>query len=213
MDGLAAKKALAAGATCNIAGFFSGYTGKGASTILPASAIVKLDFRLVPNMDPKKQEGRLRSHLRDGGFGDIGVSIFHVEAAARTDPSDPFVADVRAAADEAFGGHTLNISSAGTGAHVPVYGTSRGPVRRCGVHARLFAHTLPQRVRQGGPSQGHGQVHLPHNVEFRGRARRSLNPERDNAKMYAASLETMPMAPARRSGRWSSSVDTSSSKK
>lgn len=115
MDGLAAKKALAAGATCNIAGFSSGYTGKGASTILPSGAIVKLDFRLVPSMDPKKQEERLGSHLRDGGFEDIEVSIFHVEAAARTDPSDPFVADVKAAADEAFGGHTLNISSAGTG--------------------------------------------------------------------------------------------------
>ena len=113
--GLDAKKALAAGATCNIAGFSSGYAGEGTKTILPAGAIAKLDFRLVPNMDPKKQEERLRSHLRDGGFGDIEVSIFHVEAAARTDPSDPFVAYVKAAADAAFGGHTLNISSAGTG--------------------------------------------------------------------------------------------------
>ena len=114
-SGLAAKKALAAGATCNIAGFSSGYTGEGSSTILPADAIAKLDFRLVPNMDPKKQVERLKSHLRDGGFGDIEVKIFHVEAAARTDPSAPFVADVKAAADAVFGGHTLNISNAGTG--------------------------------------------------------------------------------------------------
>ena len=115
MDGLEAKKALAAGATCNIAGLSSGYAGEGTSTIIPARATAKLDFRLVPDMAPKKQEERLKAHLRSAGFGDIGVKIFHGVAAARTDPADPFVADVRAAADAAFGGHSLNVSSAGTG--------------------------------------------------------------------------------------------------
>ena len=52
--GMDAKKALVGGATCNIAGFVSGYTGDGAKTVLPGSALVKIDFRLIPKMDPKK---------------------------------------------------------------------------------------------------------------------------------------------------------------
>ena len=52
--GLDAKKALVGGATCNIAGFISGYVGDGAKTVLPGSALVKLDFRLVPKNETKK---------------------------------------------------------------------------------------------------------------------------------------------------------------
>ena len=46
------KKALVGGPTCNIAGLFSGYIDEGSKTVLPSIAKAKLDFRLVPNMDP-----------------------------------------------------------------------------------------------------------------------------------------------------------------
>ena len=49
------KKALIGGATCNIAGFVSGYTGDGAKTVLPSEALVKIDFRLIPKMEPKNR--------------------------------------------------------------------------------------------------------------------------------------------------------------
>lgn len=110
-----AKKALAGDPTCNIAGFVSGYTSQGAKTVLPSSALVKIDFRLVPNMDPKKQFERLKRHLRQKGFSDIKVKMFHGEAAARTDPNDPFVADVKKAAKMSFGKYVINVSNAGTG--------------------------------------------------------------------------------------------------
>ena len=113
--GLDAKKALVGGATCNIAGFVSGYTGDGAKTVLPGKALVKIDFRLIPQMDPKKQIQRLRKHLKTKGFSDIQIKVFHGEAAARTNPSDPFVSKVMEAADESFGKSILNISNAGTG--------------------------------------------------------------------------------------------------
>jgi len=115
MRGMDAKKALVGGATCNIAGFVSGYTGDGAKTVLPGKALVKIDFRLVPNMDPKKQILRLKSHLKSKGFADINVKVFHGEAAARTNPSDPFVTKVKEAADESYGKSILNVSNAGTG--------------------------------------------------------------------------------------------------
>jgi len=113
--GLDAKKALIGGATCNIAGFVSGYAGTGAKTVLPGSALVKIDFRLVPQMDPKKQILRFRAHLKSKGFSDVKIKVFHGEAASRTDPSDPFVSQVKESADESFGSSILNISNAGTG--------------------------------------------------------------------------------------------------
>lgn len=115
LKGLNAKKALVGGATCNIAGFVSGYTGDGAKTVLPGTALVKIDFRLVPNMDPKKQVLRLKKHLKSKGFGDISIKIYHGEAAARTNPTDPFVTKVKEAADQSFGKSIINVSNAGTG--------------------------------------------------------------------------------------------------
>ena len=113
--GLDAKKALVGDATCNIAGFVSGYTGDGAKTVLPGESLVKIDFRLVPKMDPKKQVLRLKNHLKSKGFSDVKIKVFHGEAAARTNSSHPFVAQVKDAADKSFGESILNVSNAGTG--------------------------------------------------------------------------------------------------
>jgi len=113
--GVAIKKALVGEPTCNIAGFTSGYEGPGAKTVLPSKALVKIDFRLIPKMDPEKQLLRLKKHLKQNGFGDIIVTKIHGEAAARTRLSDPFVKTVKKAADESFGKSILSVSSAGTG--------------------------------------------------------------------------------------------------
>jgi acetylornithine deacetylase/succinyl-diaminopimelate desuccinylase-like protein len=113
--GLEAKKSLAGSPTCNIAGFVSGYIDKGAKTVLPGEALVKIDFRLVPEMDPKKQVIRLKKHLKSKGFDDIKIKVFHGEAAARTNPSDPFVTIVKQSADESFGKSIISVSNAGTG--------------------------------------------------------------------------------------------------
>ena len=113
------KKAMAGGPTCNIAGLESGYNGKGAKTVLPATAQAKMDFRLVPNMVPEKQFERLKNHLKENGFGDnIEVNFIHGETAARTSVSDPFVKAVEESAKEIFGTAIISVSSAGTG---PMY--------------------------------------------------------------------------------------------
>jgi acetylornithine deacetylase/succinyl-diaminopimelate desuccinylase-like protein len=112
------KKALVGMPTCNIAGINSGYIGEGAKTVLPAQAVVKIDFRLVPDMVPEKQLERLKRHLKLHGFGDIEVKFIHAEAAARTPIRDPFVRQVQQAAKETFGSAIISVSSAGTG---PMY--------------------------------------------------------------------------------------------
>ena len=110
-----AKKALVAGPTCNIAGIESGYTGDGAKTVLPSTAKVKIDFRLVPNMDPKKQIKLLKHHLKRTGFDDVSIKILNAEAAARTSTDEKIVNVVCDSAKKIFGDYILNISNAGTG--------------------------------------------------------------------------------------------------
>ena len=111
-----AKRDLAAAPTCNIAGLLSGYTGKGAKTVLPARAAAKVDFRLVPGMDPRRLGPLLRGHLRRRGYGDVSVRVHAAVPAWRTDPADPFVRTVLDAAEAAHRrAPVLSVSSAGTG--------------------------------------------------------------------------------------------------
>ena len=61
--------------TCNIAGIWSGWTGKDAKTITPAEAHAKIDLRLVPDQDPERIAAQLRAHLDKRGFGDITIRV------------------------------------------------------------------------------------------------------------------------------------------
>src|SRR5690349_3694457 len=59
--------------TANIAGLLSGYTEAGVKTVLPAKAMAKMDFRLVPNQDPNDILKKLKAHLKGQGFEDIEI--------------------------------------------------------------------------------------------------------------------------------------------
>ena len=118
ISGIDVKKALCGSPTCNIAGFVSGYVEQGAKTIIPSFAKVKLDFRLVPDMEPQKQFERIQQHIKDSNITNIHVNFIHGEAAARTSSKDPFVLKVTESAKRVFGDVILNVSSAGTG---PMY--------------------------------------------------------------------------------------------
>jgi acetylornithine deacetylase/succinyl-diaminopimelate desuccinylase-like protein len=105
--------------TCTICGIVAGYTGPGAKTVLPAEARVKLDFRLVPDMEPQVVLEQLRSHLDAQGYSDIeivGISGVH---PARTSPESPVVQAAVASAEATFGiPVVLQPTMAGTG---PMY--------------------------------------------------------------------------------------------
>ncbi len=59
--------------TANIAGFLSGYVEEGMKTVLPAKAMAKMDFRLVPEQNPDDILEKLNSHLKAQGFEDVQV--------------------------------------------------------------------------------------------------------------------------------------------
>ena len=77
--------------TGNIAGFLSGYTGAGPKTIVPSTAMVKMDFRLVPNQTPDNMADLLRRHLDARGFSDVRIEILGRLPPARTPVSHPLI--------------------------------------------------------------------------------------------------------------------------
>ena len=58
---------------------------------------------MVPNQKPEDVLINLRKFLDDGGFEDIEITYLGGEPAARTDPDDPFVNLVVAAAEPVYG--------------------------------------------------------------------------------------------------------------
>src|SRR5207244_11176994 len=40
--------------TCTICGFKTGYIGEGSKTVLPGSAMLKIDFRIVNDQNPRR---------------------------------------------------------------------------------------------------------------------------------------------------------------
>src|SRR5438067_1942333 len=59
--------------TCTICGFKTGYIGEGSKTVLPGSAMLKIDFRIVNDQNPRKLLQLLKEHLHSRGFDDFQV--------------------------------------------------------------------------------------------------------------------------------------------
>jgi acetylornithine deacetylase/succinyl-diaminopimelate desuccinylase-like protein len=88
--------------TCTICGLTSGYQGPGSKTVLPARASAKVDFRLIPDQEPKDILQKLRAHLDSKGFTDVKITDLGGDAPARTDPDDPFIKLVVDAAKDVY---------------------------------------------------------------------------------------------------------------
>lgn len=90
--------------TCNICGITSGYQDEGTKTVIPATAMAKIDFRLVPDQDPDDILQKLRAHLDLLGFAD--VSIVQPEAPMypyKTQADHPLIELSLSAAEEVYG--------------------------------------------------------------------------------------------------------------
>jgi len=91
LAGIALRRRQAFAPTCNIAGLVSGYGGEGSKTVLPARAMAKIDFRLVPDQDPQDILTKLKAHLEAEGYGDIRVTVFGTAEPVVTPIEEPFV--------------------------------------------------------------------------------------------------------------------------
>ena len=77
--------------TCTISGFLTGYTGAGSKTVLPSTAMAKVDMRLVADQDPHDIFSRLRQHLDAQGFDDVELELLGPEKPGRS-PVDSAIA-------------------------------------------------------------------------------------------------------------------------
>ena len=71
--------------------------------VLPGKAVARLDFRLVPNLDPGRMAHLVRQHLRRRGFDDIAVSLLAGVSPDRCPPDAPIVEVAIAAARDLTG--------------------------------------------------------------------------------------------------------------
>jgi len=78
--------------TVNIDGFSSGYTGPGTKTITPGEAVMRLDFRLVPNIEPEDVIEGLRDLVKRLGLSDlVEIRVMDSYTWGKTDPRSPYV--------------------------------------------------------------------------------------------------------------------------
>jgi acetylornithine deacetylase/succinyl-diaminopimelate desuccinylase-like protein len=123
LSGAALAERAAFTPTCNIAGLVSGYTGEGSKTVLPAKAMAKIDFRLVPNQDPEDILAKLQTHLKDQGYDDIKITTFGRAEPVVTPIDEPLVQRIATIA-ESYNGKkpAINPIAGGT---LPLLGALR----------------------------------------------------------------------------------------
>jgi acetylornithine deacetylase/succinyl-diaminopimelate desuccinylase-like protein len=123
LAGLALRERLAFTPTCNIAGLVSGYTGEGSKTVLPARAMAKIDFRLVPNQRPDDIAFRLRAHLDAHGYADVHLTVLGHAEPVTTPLDEPLVRRVAAIAQD-FAGKPPSVTPL-MGGTLPLLGALR----------------------------------------------------------------------------------------
>lgn len=100
--------------TVNIDGIWSGYTGLGSKTIVPAVAAVKMDIRIVPGQEPEQIIQLLRAHLDKHGFDDIDIHVHSTAKPYRSDPNSVYSRAVVTALNKVFGSTIVHHTLAGS---------------------------------------------------------------------------------------------------
>ena len=103
LEGAAAVRKLLFTPTCTICGLDSGYKGAGTKTVLPAAAMAKIDFRLVPDLQPDLVLRLLRAHLDRRGFTDIEIIDLGGEPPARSPVDSKVGLAARQAVETVYG--------------------------------------------------------------------------------------------------------------
>lgn len=110
--------------TAEVNGIGGGYQGEGSKTILPASAFVKLSFRLVPDQDPAEIMKLVETHLTSHCPPGVTLEFIpgHVGKPYLTDPNSKDGLAARAALRKAFGAEPVLIREGGS---IPIVQTFR----------------------------------------------------------------------------------------
>ncbi|RJT07869.1 M20/M25/M40 family metallo-hydrolase [Halococcus sp. IIIV-5B] len=90
--------------TLNVPGFGSGYTGEGSKTIIPSTASVKIDMRLVADQDPDDILTRFRDHVERHASGTVDLDVISHGSMTpqRTSLDSPVIAPILDAVGETW---------------------------------------------------------------------------------------------------------------
>ena len=102
--------------TAEINGIGSGYQGEGSKTVLPAKALVKVSFRLVPGQDPDDILAKASKHLHDHCPPTVRLEVIdgHCGKPYAMDPHSDFGKAAQGALTETFGKETALIREGGS---------------------------------------------------------------------------------------------------
>ncbi len=105
--------------TCDINGLWSGYTGEGAKTIIPAHASAKISCRLVPDQDPARVYDGLVAFLHDRTPPDCRweITSHGISPAVRVPTDSPHLEAALAGLESVFDRQAVLI---GCGGSIPV---------------------------------------------------------------------------------------------
>lgn len=125
--------------TCEVNGLLSGYTGEGAKTVLPGTAMAKVSCRLVPDQDPKVVARLLADHVARVAPPGVTVTVTELHGGRpwRADLEGPLYDAARKALEAAFGRAPVIV---GEGGSIPVVGDFE---RILGAPVLLMGFGLP----------------------------------------------------------------------
>src|SRR5215204_1046372 len=108
--------------TFEVNGLLSGFTGEGAKTVLPATAMAKVSMRLVPDQDPKKIGDLFEEYLKKAApkTVEIKVTRMHGGKPWMTDFNSGYVQAAARAIEGAFGRTPVFMRDGGS---IPVVST------------------------------------------------------------------------------------------
>jgi acetylornithine deacetylase/succinyl-diaminopimelate desuccinylase-like protein len=121
-------------------GMAGGHQGPGAKSIIPAQAIAKLSFRLVPDQDPRKVARLFREHIKRITPPAVrsSVRMFSAIEPALVDRNHPAVRAAALAYQRGFGASPVFLRSGGS---IPVVNTFQ---KILGIPAVLMGFGLPE---------------------------------------------------------------------
>jgi acetylornithine deacetylase/succinyl-diaminopimelate desuccinylase-like protein len=104
-EGFSHAERVGARPTLEVNGLYSGFTGEGSKTVLPAYAMAKISMRLVPDQDPEDVHQQLRKYLLEYAPPTVRWELIDIVGgpASITDLKTPGVAAMSQAMEKTWG--------------------------------------------------------------------------------------------------------------
>ena len=139
--------------TLEVNGLYSGFTGQGSKTVLPARAMAKISCRLVPDQHPKDVHDQLLEYLNANAPGTVRYEVIDLAASppSISDRGSPYVGAMEKAMQAVWGTRPVFRREGGS---VPVVAMFQ---QHLGVEAVNAGFGLPD-DNMHGPNE---KLHLP----------------------------------------------------